>query len=240
MQNTDLSDKKILLLNLSDEIQNFNNFLLSTNWDDVNFDLTDFKNGLCLESNLFSFSQEEFLKLLLRLVPEWRRTLGCKQHETHSYCLDIHILSVIKKIIIQDKFKSLDDYYKLIILWGALLHDIEKKENIIDPEHPFNGAEKAKLILQRLQFDNYFIKSVYSLVRYHQIIGFIAIDRLKLDISDLTAKIGCEKIAELFIIFSIADIKAVKSNEAFYNDYIDKNIKYIHSEINKYYRKIAD
>jgi hypothetical protein len=219
------------MLKIPEKTQYFNNLLLSVSWDNVKFDSPEFKNGLILDDQLFTSDQIKFFELLLAIVPEWKRVIGCKQHKTHSFCLDIHILSVIKKITEQGAFCSLDDYYKLIILWGGLLHDIEKEENVVDPEHPFKGAEKAKLILNRLEFNEYFINSVYTLVKYHPVIGLMASDKINLSVADFINKIGDEKIVDIFIIFSIADIKAVKSDDAFYNDNIDNNIKRIHSEI---------
>jgi len=229
-----------LLVKIPEKVQYFNDLLLSTSWNNIKFDSLELKNGLILDNNIFTSDQIELFELLLSIVPEWRRVIGCKQHKTHSYCLDMHILSVIKKIMDQEDYKRLDDYYKLIILWSGLLHDIEKEESIIDPDHPAKGAEKAKLILDRLGFDKYFVTSVYTLVKYHPIIGFMTIDRLHLNITDFTDKIKDEKLIDLFIIFSIADIKSVKSNEAFYNENINSNIKRIHAEIKNYYRKITD
>ena len=228
------------MINLSDEIQEFNNLLLSVSWDYVEFESLEFQEGLSFSGQILSCNHKRLLNQLVKLVPEWERVIGRRQHKAHSYCLDIHIIQVVNKIMKQCEFKKLNNYYKLVILWGALLHDIEKNENVVDPDHPSKSADKANLILKRLNFDEYFIRCVCTLIRYHTVIGFIATDRLNLNIADLTNKIGDEKIVDLFIIFSIADIKAVKSNESFYNEAIDSKIKQIQTEINNYYRKITE
>lgn len=236
MQN--LTSKNRIFENLPDDSKRLCKLIQSQLWSDINFDSPDFKNGINLESQALSISQKELINLFIKLIPEWQRVIGCRQHKTHSYCLDIHTLLVLKKIMEQDEFKKLDEYSKHLLLWGALLHDIEKNENVVDPDHPLKGAEKARIILKRLGFNGCFVEDVYTLVKYHPIVGFLAIGRLNLDISVITDKIHNEKMTELFIIFAIADIKAVKMNDGFYSDNIHSNIKQIHAELKNYYRKI--
>jgi len=236
MHNSNYSKIENNLAKLPEEIREFNNLLLSTNWENVDFNVLEGNYNSSLSSQIFTNAHRELIHKLVKLVPEWKRVIGCKQHITHSFCLDIHILLVVKKIMEQEQFKKLNNYYKLITLWSALLHDIKKNENMVDPDHPLKGAAIADIVLNRLGFDNYFIKSVYKLVRYHPLIGFIAIEKLKLDIPDIIKKIDDEKIVDLFIIFSIADIKAVKSKDAFFNSTIDTSIKRIHAEIFNHYK----
>lgn len=229
----------ILNANTSEQIQRFNSSILELDWDKINFDSPEFACGLNISANSLTDIHNIFLDDLIYLIPEWKKIIGRKQHKTHDYTLDIHILTVIKKLKEQKQFIDLDDYCKLILLWGGLLHDIEKEENIVDPMHPAKGAETALNILNRLQFNEETINDIYTIVKYHPVVGFIAIDRIEFDIDDLMNKFGSYEMANLLVIFARADIKSVKANNAFYNDIIDKNINRIYQEILRYNNKIV-
>jgi UTP:GlnB (protein PII) uridylyltransferase len=220
-------------------IHKFNSLLLNTDWNEVDFDNLEFSSGINLTCNILGKDHKEFLALLFEIIPEWKEIIGRKQHQTHFYTLDIHILTVLKKIKQQSEFEKLDEYSKLTILWGGLLHDIEKIENIIDPLHPAKGAERSEVILKKLGLGDDFVNKVCTLVRYHPVVGFIAIDRLEFNILDLMNKFGNIEMAKLFVIFARADIKSVKANEAFYNENINNNIDKIYHEILDYSSRVV-
>jgi len=208
---------------LSLEIDRFNEKLLFVSWKEVNFD-----------SSLFSEEQKDLIKNIIKYIPEWKRLVGCKQHNIHDYCLDIHTLSVLKIVQNSEEYSRLERHEKLILLYAALLHDIEKPENKVDHEHPLKGAEKSCSILYRLGFDENFISNVYILIRFHQIMGLLAADRIKLTGDELVKMFKKPLIVDLQAILSAADIKSVKKDGSFYEDHFDEKFILLKKEIKSF------
>lgn len=179
-----------------------------------------------LNEMLLDVNQEvkELVKLIVENIPEWERLLGLEQHDIHDYTLDVHTLLVLEKVREFEKFRNLKEENRLILLYAGLLHDIEKKEKEVDPSHPERGAVKSSQILYRLGFSEGFINSVYSLIKNHQLLGLIASDRMAFVPEDLASIYGDSLLLELQAMLSIADIKSVKKNEAFFNENMNKKI----------------
>jgi|GEM_PF-1978741 len=213
--------------NLPDEIKELNRLLLDVKWDNLDFDSSYFQEGIYPDNQILNTDQIRLIQAILDNIPEWNRIIACKQHYTHDYCLDIHTLSVLKKIRGFNRFNTLDDYKKLILLYSALLHDIEKYENEVDPEHPNRGAKKASSILFRLGFDEKFINSVYLLINHHQVLGLLAAGRISFSPEQLIEIFKDAELLDLQIILSIADIKSVKKNESFMGKGMEEKLEQI-------------
>jgi len=196
------------------KIKDLNNFLLNFDYDVEKSDIS------------------KFYDVVIKAVPEWKRLINCKQHVTHDFTLDIHTFLVIKKIKETNSYKKLQNYEKLILLYAALFHDIEKKEGQVDNEHPQKGAKKAQDILIRLGFDQQFIMYVKDIILNHQILGRIACKKMVFDDVDLKNRIKTKDLLKFLAIFSVADIKSVKRNECFYNENIGIEIEEIVRKIN--------
>ncbi len=217
-----LENNNCLLPNLSEEVNELNRLLLDVKWENVDFDSEVFDGGLCADNKLLNSKQKKLLQVVLQNIPEWERLLACKQHFIHDYYLDIHTLSVIKKVREFEKFGSLDDYQKLLLMYSALLHDIEKTENEIDPEHPTKGAKKSSAILYRLGFNEDFINSVYLLIKHHQILGLLASKRVSFTPQEIIEIFKDPGLLDLHAMLSVADIKSVKKNESFMKQDMEK------------------
>ncbi len=227
-------DYEELVSNQNKETCALNNLLLQVDWQDVDFNNSSFTGELFVKNNSFTDSQVELINTTINVIPEWRRLINCQQHNVHDYCLANHTLSVINKIKKSQEYKLLNNYNKLIILYTALLHDIAKREKEVDPEHPTNGADKACSVLYRLNFDENFINTVYLLIRHHQIFGFMAIGKLELDYKTLAVTFKAPINLDLLELLSIADIKSVKHDEAYFTKDIGVKINSIKSQIKQY------
>ncbi len=227
-------DYNELISNQNKETCVLNNLLLQVDWHDETFNNSGFTGEFFVKNNSFSDSQLELVNTTINVIPAWHRLINCQQHKAHDYCLANHTLSVINKIKKAQEYKLLNNYNKLTVLYAALLHDIAKKENEVDPEHPANGADKASSLLYSLDFDENFINTVYLLIRHHQIFGFMAIGKLKLDYKSLADIFKTPNNLDLLELLSIADIKSVKHNEAYFTKEIGTEIHSIKSQIKKY------
>lgn len=221
MPNT--SNNKIT--NLPRQTRELSDLLLSVSWDNVNFDDSYFKYSTNIDHSDMLETQKKLVSLILENIPEWERLINCKQHPTHDYDLGIHTLLVIKKIQNDPEYLLLSQYEKMILLYTALLHDIEKVEKQVDPEHPAKGAQTASSILYRLGFEEDFINDVFVLIKNHQLLGLIASNRIKFEICDLVKIFNKPALINLLAILAVADIKSVKKNEGFFSKKIGQNIK---------------
>lgn len=168
--------------------------------------------------------ENELVELVIENIPEWGRLISLKQHDIHDYTLDVHTLLVVQKLKEYENFNKLNEYNRLIVLYAALLHDIEKKENEVDPSHPERGAVKSSRILYRLGFSEHFINNVYLLIKYHQLLGLIASGRVDFAPEKLVKIYEESATLELQTILSIADIKSVKKDEAFFSAEMNEKI----------------
>lgn len=98
-------------------------------------------------------------------IPELADEYGFEQHSKyHRYTVQEHTFRAVKN----SPFNS-------VIRLTMLLHDISKPECFTLDEkgnghfkmHPEKGAAKAELILKRLKYDNKTIKTITSLIKYH-------------------------------------------------------------------------
>jgi len=220
---------------LGDEIAVFNNKLLNTDWSSLNFDGMYSLNELYPDMNA---SQVELINGLVRLIPEWKRLIDCRQHKTHDYCLGLHTFLVMKKVKENARFQGFCDFDKLVLLYTALLHDIAKPEDKVDYEHPCKGSDIALCALGRLGFDRDFISEVCTLIKNHQVLGFLAIGRITPDEIDKNLFNKRVELVDFLEILTEADIKAVKRNEFFYNNEIEQKIRKFSSKMRSYYKQL--
>lgn len=215
--------------NLSDELREFNDLFINMSWQSVDYNLPVFRNGLNLD--YLTKEQRKFFNLLLNNFFEWKKIIGRKQHLTHDYTLDIHMLCVVQKIRADERYQKLTEINRLKILYLAILHDIEKLENTVDPQHPVNSAQTVLKVLYRLGFEEFFINDVCNLIKNHQILGLMAADRINFSEKEIVETFKNIELFELFMIFSKADIQSVKKDGLFYTPIIDEKSEYFKNHI---------
>lgn len=133
------------------------------------YDLFSLKNKLekLLQSDDVATSLENNLDDILMLIPEIKEMIGFNHKHPHHH-LDVwqHTLEVIRQLDTKD----------IELNMAALLHDIGKPFSYQDGEvrhfhgHPEVSYMMAKQILERLGYNEDFIKNVTFLVRNHDTI----------------------------------------------------------------------
>jgi len=148
--------------------------------------------------------------------------VGRKQHSTHDFTLDNHLLEVVDRVGKDPEFAKLMPKDQVNVLWAALLHDIGKQENMVDFDHNRTSTSMAWGILRTLG---------YSDARIQRITDTMSKDA---DLSFNPDKKNSERLADqntldnvvnsyrhtdalpMVAILNRADIKSVKANEAWY------------------------
>lgn len=223
--------KECLFSQLSDEVRQLNEMLLSVSWKETNLDGCSFEKGCKINCSGLSEQQNELIRNIVECIPEWKRLIGCKQHQIHDYCLDFHTIAVLKNVQKQEDFNKFKKYHKLILVYSALLHDIEKNENEVDPEHPIKGAKKSSSILYRMGFGEDFINNVYLLVKYHQVLGYMVSGKINLTDDEIAGMFKNPMHVDLQAILSIADIKSVKKDGSFCKEGLNKKLEELKEKI---------
>ena len=167
------------------------------------------------------------LNNIFEAIPELKAIIGKKQHETHSYTVDIHTLNVLQEVMRNPNFKNLSVNDQKILTISTLLHDISKQEGIIDKQHPQNSAFDAYTLCSKLGLTKKEQKQVHKIIKYH--------DWLEKynnpDLSNIERKEFAQFIAyelknqndfELAAMLTEADLKGVSADGYFYDKY--KNV----------------
>ncbi len=164
---------------------------------------------------------ENLLSEILNPLCELRTMISKRQHSTHEADLLKHSLKVMQKVVQNPMFSSLNSSDKKIMLLGSLFHDISKKESMVDRKHPEKSALESHFLLQKLNLTNIEQYKLYSLIRYHQWFGDInkaGYRSFENQIISTAYDLQYDNLFELSKIFTIADLKAVKRDNSFYDD----------------------
>jgi len=182
----------------------------------TDFNSPDFKFGLPIDNNGKIKIQENKelennLNTIIKIIPEFKDSVGNKQNPTHKYTRDIHILSVLQEVIKNENYEKLPANDKKIAKLFALMHDIEKEKEHVDPTHPLKSSLKADTILQRLNFPSEDRIKIVNLIRNHHWLAELN----SVEYPDINSKaLEFSRIGNFDIvkIFSEADLRSITDN----------------------------
>jgi len=110
---------------------------------------------------------DNFLNSLIKGMPEFINIIGKQAHGAHDYSIDIHILQVLKNCIINENYKTLKDIDKTRLKIAVLMHDIAKKEGVVDKGHQELSALYARNILSKYTLPQSLKDDIYFLIQNH-------------------------------------------------------------------------
>lgn len=148
------------------------------------------------------------LNNITQAIPEFLAIIGQKQHKTHQYSLDIHMIKALKEIVTDSEYSKLTNKHKLLIKFSTLIHDIGKNESEVDKLHPLKSALISLNITKRLNFNENNQAKIYDLIKnHHWIAEYSKTKNMELNFKDSDLVILKKLLAK-------ADLKAV--NNYFY------------------------
>lgn len=177
---------------------------------------------------------DKFLNSIYSAFPEMINIIGKRQHQTHKYTLDIHVLKVLENIVLNPEFSKLSQKDKMCIQLLALFHDIGKRENIVDKQHEFVSSIIANDILEKVKMPIFEKKRLVELIKNHNWLQ--KLNNSEITINDASIMFRNPNDIEIAKIFAEADLKAIGAN--FYEKYgglIDKFSTEIEKSMDKYY-----
>lgn len=190
-----------------------------------------FNNSLTdLTENLTQFSDKEFMNsnvmklkgvnVILNCIPELNSTIGRKQHGAHDFDVFRHSLKVLKYVGEDEGFKNLNNSDKRIMMMAALMHDITKKEGVVDESHPLDGSLETYFIAKRFNLTKDEETKLYKLIKNHEWLKYVNItSKNKRDyrIMNVSWEFMKDNLFDMALIFTHADLKAVKSDGSFHD-----------------------
>ena len=161
---------------------------------------------------------DDALNVIISAMPEFINTIGKKQHKTHNYTLDIHHLLVLANSINNPDYDKLNKTDKTMLKLSSLIHDIAKRENIVDKGHQTPSSLYARSIIKKIFKNPEARDRVYELIKNHHwleeyVHAYGNEDKLK----DLAYRFRRPNDFEIAKIMARADLMAV--SDEFYKDH---------------------
>ena len=107
---------------------------------------------------------ENTLNSFIKAFPEFVSIIGKKHHRGDT--IDNHTLVVLKKCLENPMTSEVSPSEQKLLFVAAMLHDISKKQNQIDPEHPLYSAIYAKEIVKKVPMSRDDKERIYELIKH--------------------------------------------------------------------------
>lgn len=104
-----------------------------------------------------------------KAFPEFLATIN--RRDVHGSTLVVHLLNAFKALELDPYYKQLTPEEQRIADFAVLFHDIAKKENSHDPEHPANSALMAESMMKRFGWNDNDAAKVGKIIRFHHWVG---------------------------------------------------------------------
>lgn len=184
--------------------------LKNTNLDNIS-DIKLFQQKIVLPDE-FNELQNSLNQLVL-VFPEFVQTVGRKQHNTHKYTLDLHMLKAFQECTFDVEFTRLNNIDKRVLLIAAFLHDIEKDEGVVDKLHPVKSAVTVKNILKNIDIDNKEKERIHKIIHNHHWVQDLSKEEKTPEEVGYNIKLMSD--FELLKILARADLKAIGNDELY-------------------------
>ena len=110
---------------------------------------------------------DENLTKLIKTFPELITVIGKEQHVTHNYSVDIHTFKVLQSAMNHPLYEKLSDESKLVLKTSILLHDLGKKEKIVDDNHALLSTKYASKILENFPMKEETKSRITNIIKNH-------------------------------------------------------------------------
>lgn len=173
---------------------------------------------------------EEKLNEIIAILPELRVSIGKIQegnkdengiianNGNHSFDAFKHSLKVMQKIVQDDNFNKLNDSDKKIMLIASLMHNISKKEGSKDIFHPKESSFDTFFIAKKFNLSQDEEVKLYNLIKYQKWLEFLDNVKSTKKIKDTAYDLRHDNMLDMSLIFTHANLKAVKDNDSFHNE----------------------
>ena len=179
---------------------------------------------ICSDKNI-----EQALNSIVQYLPEMRTMIDrvqagndtLKDKGAHSYDVLKHSLKVMQKVSQDEKFESLNDSDKKLMLIASLMHDITKKEGYTDKTHYTEGAFDMFFISQKFNLSREEQIKLYTLIKHHEWLSYVNKAKSQAELEERLQSTAYDlrhdNILDMSLMFSHADLRAVKEDDSFHD-----------------------
>ena len=159
--------------------------------------------------------------------------VGRSQHTTHDSSLDIHVLDVVDKTAKDPEFARLLPKDQVNVLWASLLHDVGKRENMVDLDHNWTSTGITWGILRTLGYPDSRIQRITDIMSKDADLSFDPDHKNSVRLSnptELDNVVNSYRHADalnMVAILNRADIKSVKAGEAWWTPAVQDELSTI-------------
>lgn len=162
------------------------------------------------ESTVKAPELKALLDTLIQGLPEFTTVVGKLQHGTHAYTVDIHTLKVLQYAMKEPEYIKLSDKDKMILKFSALVHDLGKKEGVVDEGHAVLSSEYVAGILAKFNMPESVKYRIIELVNNHH--WFAAYNKGGMSSQIIDALCRTPENFEISKILAKADLLGVNDN----------------------------
>ncbi len=193
---------------------------------------------------------EILLNNIIKVLPELRPQIGKVQagntrndgtrigEGSHDFDIFKHSLKVMQKIVQSPEYNNLNDSDKKIILLAALLHDISKKEGYTDPVHAKESCFDAYYIAQKFNLTRDEEIKLNELIKHHEWLAYVNNFKNENDLTkrlkDTAYDLRHDNMLDMALIFTHADLNAVKKDNSFHDKTEGRGRKVIDYELRSF------
>ena len=182
------------------------------------------------ESKIDNPDLKKILDSVIEGCPEFATVIGKVQHGTHQYTVDVHTLKVLQNTFKDIDYQKLDDESKTVLKFSILLHDIGKKESIVDKMHYETSAKFAVSILDRYKLPARVKSRIIETIYNHH--WFEQYNKNEISADVVNAMFRDPKSLQIGMIMAKADLAGVSGDFHFritkthniedFNEFFDK------------------
>ena len=161
------------------------------------------------ETTIENHESKRLFDSIIKGCPEFTTVIGKVQHETHQYTVDVHTLKVLQNAFNDPEYKKLDDESKTVLKFAILLHDLGKKEGVIDKKHYETSAKYAVIILEKYKLPTRVKSRIIETIYNHH--WFEYYNKNEISINTVNALYRTPQDLRLAVIMAKADLMGVSN-----------------------------
>ncbi|MBE7708705.1 MAG: hypothetical protein E7Z88_08390 [Cyanobacteria bacterium SIG27] len=158
---------------------------------------------------------DNYLNTIFAAIPEFLSVVQKTQHKTQKYSMDVHMLLVMAYSIQNPMYMELKQNEKSYLKFATLLHDIAKKEDVVDSGHQYLSSEYVDSIAKKFFSHPEIRKRVVEFVCSHHWLALY--NTGENDAVETAYQFRKDNDFKMAQIMARADLMAVR--EEFYNRY---------------------
>ncbi len=159
------------------------------------------------------------------------------QHGGHHFAVDEHILLVMDRVREHALFQRLSLADQENVLIAAMMHDVAKEANVVDPNHEYEGARVTVQLLQRLGYEYSRVRKIAKLIARHSEVSYVPgvlnSERLQnqQQLTELAQYYSDPSALPQLRILNESDIRSIAKNAVYWTPEVETEVELVQSMV---------